>query len=221
MALQSGRSVQFTDLESVIHAYKTRGVPAFGLWQGSQFLFKYEGEDISEGAERLQAFCELLAESAAIYSLHVYEELTGKISNKTPYQGSFNFRFQADTLGYNQGAIAVRQFNERLLQLENKPEPAEEKTPSVLDQLGEVLLHPVIQSYLPHIGKILGINLPAVSGAAVAGVPANAVTISECIQVLEKNGMDVESILHTLAVMASTNPVKFQSVLAAIKTFQV
>lgn len=230
MAVNTSRSIQFTDVDSVVTAYLTKKTPRFGLFQGGQFLFKYEGNNLQEGSEQLQAFIEMLAQSAAIYTVAVYEEHEGKINSRTPYDGSFNFRLQQDTVPYNNGGVAVRQLQEKILLLEEKLSLEEPEEKSQLDSIGEVLMHPVTQMFLPVVGKIFGIDLNAaaaamqghqVAGAQVAGIPANAQTLQECIEVLERNGMDVEEILHKLAVTASTNPHKFKLILDAIKTFQV
>jgi hypothetical protein len=84
--MSTGKSVQFHTLENVLNAYQLRDVPAFAIYQGTQLMVKYEGTDIDEGSALLEQFLQMLQNSAAIYSLCVYEEFSGKINNKTAYQ---------------------------------------------------------------------------------------------------------------------------------------
>lgn len=86
-------SVQFRNIDSVLMAYRDRDVPAWAMFQGKQFLFSYSGSDIIEGEEYLRKILEMISESAAIYTICIYEDLpTGKIKSNTPHDGSFNFR---------------------------------------------------------------------------------------------------------------------------------
>lgn len=237
MAIHTGKSVQFDNVDAVITAYKSRGVAAFGLWQGSQFLFKFDGNSIDDGAQLLEQFLESFVESAAIYTLAVYEDPQGKINSKTPYDGSFNFRFNADTTSYRNAGSVIGQLQGEVTALKTQLAEAleshdEPQQKSFLDQIGEITTHPVIQQFLPAILGALGlgaptapVHSPAPIGAGLAGVPGvnddPQQILADSVEVLERNGMNVVDLLHSLAVMANTNPEKFKTVLAAIKTFQL
>jgi len=85
----AGKSVQFQTANHVVDAYLLRDVPAFSIYQGKQLLIKYEGSDINEGASLLGNFLEMLQNSAAIYTLCVYEDFTGRINDKTAYHVNY------------------------------------------------------------------------------------------------------------------------------------
>src|SRR4029077_12155374 len=92
-----GKSVQFRGIDTAVDAYKNQDVPKWGLFQGTQFLSKYEGSNIQEGAELLEAFLRALDLRTAdncTYTLCVYDGLPDgeKIRSNTKYDGSFNFR---------------------------------------------------------------------------------------------------------------------------------
>lgn len=187
-----GKSVQFTQQDHVIEAYTLRGVPMFAIFQGSQLLTKYEGSDIDEGAELLSQFLQMLSGSAAIYTLAVYEEIEKgqRISIKTPYHGSFNFRFQ-DTTNFQQvsglGAInsqlqklsqEIEQLRRERLQdeLDSVAMPEPDQAENALDKIAGILSHPLVEKFMPVILSALQPKQaipPAIAGdpGQVAQVP--------------------------------------------------
>ena len=46
------KAVQFRGIKNVVKAYESKKVPAWGLFQQTQFLEKYEGDNLEEGAQR-------------------------------------------------------------------------------------------------------------------------------------------------------------------------
>jgi len=237
--MKTGKSVQFKNIEDIITAYNSRGVPAFAIFQDKQFLFKYEGNDIDEGSNELQTMCNALRQSAAIYTLAVYETIPGRITNTTEYDGSFNFRFQDNTESYNQGSQMLRelnnkfdQVNKRLDELSQENESEPEPELSGLDKIAGVLGHPVVQQFLPAIIQMLGIKLipdqqQPTPAAAIAGVkqavqqPVNDFDISDelyqalCKMMIAKP--DVEKSLIELGNLAENNPGKFCSLFQYMK----
>ena len=173
-----GKSVQFTSVDAVCDAYQMRCVPAFSVFQGTQLLFKYEGKDMDEGEVQMREFLKLLSQSAAIYTLCVYEDLgKQKISNKTPYQGSYNFRLQDKTAFQEiSGISAVQQqlqaMNSRLDELQRERMAREledmededqeigqtDALTSSLDKIAGILEHPIVKSLLPILTNALTKN---------------------------------------------------------------
>ena len=186
-----GKSVQFTQQDHVIDAYTLRGVPMYAIFQGAQLLTKYEGSDIDEGAELLSQFLQMLSGSAAIYTLAVYEEIAKgqRISIKTPYHGSFNFRFQ-DTTNFQQvsglGAInsqlqklsqEIEQLRRDRLQdeMDAADMPDEAQPDNALDKIAGFLSHPLVEKFMP---VILGALQPKQAiPSAVAGDPGQAAQV--------------------------------------------
>jgi hypothetical protein len=88
-----GRSVQFRGVEQVVGAYKSNNIPAYAVCYEKNINFRYVGRSMKEGADLLEAYLDLLSqnESAAHYTLRLYEDLKGKIKNSTAWDMSFNF----------------------------------------------------------------------------------------------------------------------------------
>ena len=178
-----GKSVQFTDAGQVIGAYESRGVPRFAIFQDRQFLFKYEGEDLETGAAMLSDWLDLLKNSAAIYTVAVYED-ADRITSKTPYDGSFNFRFKDQPDNYANGSRALGEIRDQVARLAERldnppaPDPVEDEGPEItaveawLDKIHGVVSHPVIQPLLPQIlAALTGTKVPAIAGP---GFPAGS-----------------------------------------------
>lgn len=224
--MTTGRSVQFMQSGDVINAYELRAVPAFSVYQNKQLLMKYEGETMQEGAELLSQFLECLQNSAAIYTLCVYEEFQGKINDKTPYHGSWNFRFQSDTAGYinagNNFSRELAAMNKRLDDLTIKrigaPEEEEEKNSIVgfMDRADEIASHPLVERFLPMILGAIGVKMPPESeskivAASLAGLNDKTVgpALIDAVRKMITAVPSCENKLIELGKIAETNPTKF------------
>lgn len=143
------KTVQFRDMDSVLTAYKNRDTAPFAICSDKDLHFKFEGSDVDEGFTLLEEYLHLLIknQSAGIYTLRVYEELPkgGRISNTTPFHGSFNFRFLdsvraagnysgGEMVPYSTGIGEVmreiKKLNTRLDEMENQEDPSEEPKPA-------------------------------------------------------------------------------------------
>lgn len=225
-------SVQFKGLESVLAAYENRNVPAWSLWQGKQFMFKYEGTDIAEGAQILSDTLEMLARSSnAIYTLKIYEELTGgKIKSNTADDGSFNFKLDIDTQEISvQQYGSIRQRNEvleRLEAIENRiteREQQDQEAPPAnsLGMIGELLqlpaVQPLIQPLLSNIlGKIMGSKAPATGmpAAAISGIEGG---LNDAISELQQADGNLPAHLSKLAAIAKNDPATFKQLLLMLE----
>lgn len=172
------KSVHFRGEEQVIEAYKNRGVPAFALWQDKQFLFKYEGCKIDEGVEFLSTWIDMLVanQSSAIYTVCVYEDLKPgqKIKDKTPYDGSFNFRLFDNASGYlppqqfqqyqQQGGnvkVLLDKMNAQQSEIERlkmiiEGAAGDDSDEDSLGMVGKILEHPVLGPALQPLIQRLG-----------------------------------------------------------------
>lgn len=223
-------SVHFKGIDNVLNAYEQRAVPAWSLWQGSQFLFKYEGNDISEGATALNEILDRLAQSSnAIYTLKVYEELQGgKIKDKTPHDGSFNFKLNLDSqeittsqYGALRNQNAILEKLERLEQRmnEREEEEEEEEPKSKLGLIGEILNDPGIsQIVMPLVSKLLGINGANTPRPTIAGINDDeAATLKQAIEILKKSDPDLPAHLMKLAKLSQESPDSFKFLLNALE----
>ena len=94
-------NVQFTNKDDVIEAYKKMKVGPFAIWCGKAMNFSCCDTD-QVCLDTLVDYLEMLdrQELAAYYTLCVYDDLGGdKITNKTPYSSSFNFRLAESARG--------------------------------------------------------------------------------------------------------------------------
>jgi hypothetical protein len=147
MAVSS--SLHFVGKEAVLEAYHNRQVIAWSLWQNRQFLTK------GMSAAELDIFLDSLwSESTAIYTLKVYEDITEpkEIKEKTPCDGSFNFRLREREEPYVNGG---RNYSSR--GDDRKYEELEAKMNLILERLdGDEVEEEETTDTLGAIGKFVG-----------------------------------------------------------------
>lgn len=153
-------SVQFRDTESVIEAFNNRGVEAWSISQGKQFMFKGIGHD---GFESILKTLEL-GDSSALYTVRIYEDITcdKEIKSNTPDDGSFNFRLNEDM---RESYRSIKGFSNpskdnavlaKLDAIEKRMDDYEK--PGADDSLGivgKLLDNPVIAGIVPTLVEIL------------------------------------------------------------------
>ena len=232
--MQTSKSVQFTTVENVVNAYEMRKIPAFAIYQQKQLLYKYEGADLEEGANLLNDFIEMLQNSAGVYTLCIFEEFAGKISDKTPYHGSFNFRFQQNTAGYDKGAGSLERMNDKIegiarsllelkeQQLQNELEDIEPQADNQLingmDKIGAFLSHPLIEKYIPVIlnaftSAMPGNQVKQNTSAIMAGInETDQEIITACNKMISANAQARQALI-ILGNLAESDPEKFKKVL--------
>jgi hypothetical protein len=228
-----GSSVHFWGAANTVAMYRAREVAPWSMWQGNQFLFKYEGEDIEEGAAQLMKIFNSMAESTnALYTLKIYEELPkgGKINRTTPDHGSFNFRLNMDLQGLNQQQAQsvgnraameseIAALKEELAELREELE--EETDPPEIDiweKINGILEKPAI---VAGINKIFGLDIQP-RAAAISGVPApdGSGTIAQAIEILQQHDERLKDHLWKLALMAQQKPHNFKFLLSTLDTLQ-
>jgi hypothetical protein len=224
--MPSNQTVQFRGLETVLKAYENRNLPAWSLWVGQQFLFKYEGSTVDEAVLQLNEVLEMILKdgSTAIYTLKVYEDLPagGKIKEKTPADGSFNFRLQEDSREYVRGngnsynsQIATLEARIKELEAENE----EEEDESGLGAINEALEHPLIEKLL---SSVFGINLATaqhhVPGPTISGInDADRETkINRAVAILKQHDIRLDEHLTILADTAVNSPQTFSYLLGMV-----
>lgn len=215
-------SIQFRDPVQIIEAYKGRGVEAWSISCGKQFMFKGIGED--DFAQIINTLAE--SDSYATYTVQVYEDIdeAKKIKNNTPNDGSFNFKLNEDlrqriglVRGYREGEeknpnnifVKLESIEKQLAELQaEEPEPEKE---SSLGMIGELLAHPVISQV---IGKLI-------SGAgAVGAIPPVNMNMEKFTEeqnnpyeVLKNYDPDLNAHLEKLVLIAKNEPQTFQAII--------
>lgn len=168
-----GKSVQFYGADQVLEAAQNRGCSRWGMFQQSQFLFKNEGDDLDESLAFLEKILENLTESEAIYTLKFYEDDI-RIKEKTPCDGSFNFRLftpqqreeRAQHMMSGTGLMSqqMREMRQELeaLKLEKEEQPEETTLHDII--IGALKDPNKLQSYITALSpflSMLGIgNIP-------------------------------------------------------------
>jgi hypothetical protein len=221
------KSVQFRDTQSVVKMYENMKVPSFGIKQNGALNFKYQGDDLVEGSAQLCAYLEMLTEneSAAIYTLAIYEEPEGRITEKTPVDLSWNFRLRSEVAGipgegysgsYGQLLAEIRAMKKELADMKNaEPE-------NKLGVIGEVMEMEAFQPILMAVGNKLAdwLTGPEKVGELkrVSGVPGVAsqkpdwrdnIQAENALDRLNEKVDNLPDVLEQLAKMAENKPTTF------------
>jgi hypothetical protein len=159
------KSVQFRGIKNVVKAYTNKAVPQWGLWQGTQFLEKYEGDDIESGAQLLDDYLSALdqrSNDTNTYTLCVYDlPKDSKINSSTKYDASFNFRILDTIEDHYQNKIGgaldarISGIEEKLDAVLHPAENEEPEKPGVWDIVNKLFEHPQIQQLI--ITKVMGL----------------------------------------------------------------
>ena len=234
------KAVQFRGIKNVVKAYKNKAVPAWGLFQQTQFLEKYEGDDVDEGATLLQDYLEALDQRSNdnnTYTLCVYEIVKGsKINSATKFDASFNFRL-ADTIEDHLSSKMSGVYEDRIRGLEEKinqltePEP-EEMTPQekMWAMVGKIMEHPQIQQaiatrvlgFVDSLGNILSGVKPG-QRAAIGTVTSNSTVMDEnaklqqAVNILVTVDAQLGTHLLKLAEVAQADPAKYEQLIGMLK----
>jgi hypothetical protein len=240
-----GKSVQFRGIDKAVEAYTNQAIPKWGLFQGSQFLSKYDGNSLSEGAELLESFLtalDLRTADSATYTLCVYDDLAPgeKIKSSTKYDGSFNFRLVDNIEPYQQNKMGgvyeqrIAGLEQRILELSAEPvEPELTTGEKLMGALGKVLEHPQIQELVASklIGVIDGVGnvltgifkSPAVAIGNIPSAPLQQTNeadenakLQEAIRILITVDSQLGTHLLTLAKVAKADPSKYNSLIGML-----
>jgi hypothetical protein len=162
-----GNSCQYDTVDKVVGAYQNRNVPAYAIFCGKQFFFKYEGTSMSEGLQQLEGMLSGFGYSSARYTLCVYEKPPPDgIKSKTEHDGSFNFQLQQQSINSMLPGLhsefggslqnmyselkALRESNAKLQadykKLADEMEEMDDKEPE--GAIGQILKHPAAGAIL-------------------------------------------------------------------------
>lgn len=224
-------SVQFYGPDAVLMAAENRNVPNWAIFQGKQFLFKYEGGNMDESLQYLESILSSLQVSAAVYTICFYEDAE-KIKQNTPHDGSFNFKTISESekeqrqQAYQNHSSAIMQkldaIETRLSIIEEEDsEEEEEETGGINGIIAGLLNDPDKILQLINVGKsLLGIG-SATRPTAVAGVPVNDETekINQAIESLKQSDPDFANHIDKLATIAKEQPKFFNQLIKMLESF--
>jgi len=219
------KSVQFREAEDILQAYQENNVPAFAIFHNDSLIHKFLGDGLDEGCELLAKWLAKLENSAAIYTLKIYEQLPdkGSIRSNTPYDGSFNFRFREyDATGSSSKADPkilelLTRMDARLTELE-EDEEEEDNKPGALGFVTQLLEVPEIKNIA--LGVISGIlqnvvgSLKLPQPAAVGNVTTDP--LQEALSILAKNDPKIIEHLQKLAALSEQNKPMFKMLLTTL-----
>lgn len=215
-------AVQFYGAGAVIKAAENRDCARWAIFSGKQFLFKYEGDDITQGLDLLTQTLNAISHSAATYTIKFYEG-EGKINEKTICDGgSFNFRMVDEEerasryQTYNATSNAVlkklEEMDQRLQAMEADDDDGEEMG-GIGGIITGLLKEPEKLGALINIGKNLlglGPKYPA-APAAINGVPASGEErILAALQILQETDPKLPEHLEKLAAISQSDPGTFK-----------
>lgn len=218
-------SVQFYGAEKIIEAAANRKCCRWAIFCGSQFLFKYEGESDQESQDFLSQVLESIEHSSAVYTIKFYEDAV-KIKDKTPHDGSFNFRLIGEDermqkqAVYQTGSRAVIDKLEAIEARLNAIDEAEEEEPAgISGVLMGLLQEPEKLGALINIGKsLLGMGPTYTQQPVrVAGTPGGEdEKLSKAIETLKRNDPKIADHLGKLADISETDKATFKYLLSML-----
>jgi hypothetical protein len=217
-------SIQFYGIDSVVDAAHNRKCPKWAIFQGSQFLFKHESEDQAESESFLHQVLDNIQQSTAVYTIKFYED-TVKIKDKTPHDGSFNFRLIGED-ERNQKQLIYQNNNRNVLdKLEAiearikvmEEEEYEEEPESMQGILAGLLKEPEKLGALINIGKsFFGMRTQQQQPVRVSGTP-DTEKLHKALETLKKNDPNIIEHLHKLAEISETNQATFKYLLSMLE----
>jgi hypothetical protein len=240
-----GKSVQFRGISNAVKAYENMDVPQWGLFQGTQFLMKYDGSDVEQGAAVLTDYLnalDLRSNDSNTYTLCIYDSPGLKINSGTKYDASFNFRLVDNIEDHAMGRVGAA-YSDRLAGIEEtlkaltaEPE-VEEVTPKdqMWSALGKILEHPQVQNAIAtkvltivdSLGDTITGLFPrkaAYQPAAIGAAPkANAVQdenakLQEAVNYLATIDKQLGTHLLQLATIAKGDPKKYELMITMLNS---
>lgn len=225
-------SVQFMGSAAVLKAMENRDCPKWAIFQGKQFLFKYEGEDMEESAAFLNEILSNLGHSAALYTIQFYEEAS-KIKANTAHDGSFNFKLADPEVRQKERAEFQERYGntlhskiDRLLEKfegEEEEETEEEKPKGLEGIISGFVEDPqrlvsLVEASAAVFGMIRSaFNSPATAAPAqLAGIPGDQDRIKKAIDLLTANDPQIVDHLEKLAAISQNKPATFQMLIGML-----
>lgn len=242
------KAVQFDTAESVLQAYRNKGVANWAIFCDPQFFERYQDGSLDAGYKMLEQYLQLLSRSAAIYTLCVYETVpVGGIKETTQCDGSFNFQLRERPMNslpsevhrMYQGNAMQLWDDYRELQQENKVLAIEnaklKKDNDLLEDDLQALENQPPQSMWgqflndPNVKEGVGVLIGEIvdwvrnpKGAAGGGsFSVGAVPESEALNALLRKVPDLYDLFDKLNRLSEIKPGKFDFYISALRKMRV
>lgn len=219
-----GASVQFFGRDNIAMAYDNRKCIRWAIFQGSQFLFKYDGDDLAESEQLFSQIIDSLdvSGSDAVYTCKFYEDKV-KIKNATPYDGSFNFKMITPDAKQERGQLyaassqaILAKLTELETRLDERENDQDDDDGSINGILSGLLREPEKLGQLINAGKALFAGTGTRPAAMVNGVPDQD-RITKVIDRLLKNDPKIIDHLEKLADLAENEKSTFDYLLSMLE----
>jgi hypothetical protein len=219
-------TVQFKGKKQVLQAFEETEVTNWSLWQGKQMITCYEGNDESEGRNKLETWLDLFQNGTdASYTLKFYRDFKEEILPSTKESSSWNFKLSSPdqlapgglgTIGevYGAGGILglVRELKTELEDIKKKVSAPVAPQEDKLETWEKILDHPVTMGLL---GKVFNIDISQIEQVGkVSGVPGH--TIDDSLDLLEKEDPKWEEHAYKLSMIAKNNKGLFATMVGAL-----
>jgi hypothetical protein len=227
-----GRSIQYTTKQAILDAYEDFEVPSWAITtnNGKQFLVRYKGDSIEEGGAKLDKFLSDLLESKSmgIYTLLLYEEPGEVVNIKTPYDLSFNFRFNVESENYVNGLggppreylpallSEIKELRKKIDDLERERDDDDEPEKDTLGRITELLSNPQIAALL---GRLLPPQngLPQSQPGQLSGIEQDQEKLTErAIEILRGHDPQLGTHLMKIAEIAVKSKSKFSTLISIL-----
>lgn len=224
------KSVQARSVEDVLALYDQMQVPSFAIRQGSAQNAKWIGESVEDGHANLKTCLEFLerAESAAIYTLCLFEDPPERVTDRTPCSLSLNFRLLDTPSGYISGEQYAGGYSRITMELQQLRKEIQEiraekeQGGGQLGLIGDLLSIEALQPVIAGLGmRLVDAVLPEKKVGQLerlSGVPGQWREDDQVTRSLDRLAAKVDNLgtlLGKLADMAERNPTVFQFYLKA------
>lgn len=187
-------TVQARNPEDVLLYYQNREIAGYAIWVKNQFVLDFQDDDMERGATMLSDWMDLIVRnrSAAIYTLRLYKEFPEDgLTDKTPSNGNFNFRFKEYDSDFIPGVAGGRRGVEReelkllidevkAMRLELKAikdeqdQDDDDPEEDTMGKIGAIINNPQLAPIIQAIGLKLGQVIAGIGQhKQIAGIPGD------------------------------------------------
>lgn len=201
-------AIQFFGRGTVVEAFEKRNCAAWSLWAGRQFLLSKLAGDAGEAADALDEYLQMIEPSGttATYTLKVYDEPpAGRITDKTPCDGSFNFKLRkSDETSYSRNNEIIER---RLAGIEQRLTGGDDGSDkNTLGKIAEYIennewAQQIVSGILSHYLKIPGLPAATTSQQLAGIADSQDEQIAAAITVLKTKDAKLGEHLAKLAAL--------------------
>jgi hypothetical protein len=239
------KMVDFSSMEDIIEAYEKQDIPVFAIFHDKQLKFKYTDDDIDGGVQYLEQLLARLNKPSnyAIYTMQLYQDSDGKITNKTGYDASFNFQLNESKAGavakmsgiqrgdkdYTDLAVENAELKMKIAKLEEQLEGGGE-VDGVLGTINGLMENEGVAAVIGSLGGKIAEMIDSIGKPKnVAGVSrisgienlADFQRIEGAVQELALIVKDLPDLLEKLVAISKSSPTKFKMFMGGLRSMKV